>query len=110
MNQYVDLETALGRVRGNKALYKKMLGMFTGSEEFVSLDTAINAQDWARGADVAHGIKGMTGNLGLTRVFETSEKLMIQMRAGEPESGAVEAYKEALAKTRDAVAQLMEEL
>lgn len=110
MQTYIDLDSALGRVRGNKGLYKRMLGMFTGSEEFSAMEDALQNKDYARGAEVAHGIKGMTGNLGLNRVFETSEQLMVQMRAGAPDEALVAEYREALEKTREAVAQLMPEL
>lgn len=110
LKNYVDLDAALGRVRGNKGLYKRMLGMFTASEEFDAMEAALATGDFARGAEVAHGIKGMTGNLGLTRVFETSEQLMVQMRTGAPDDALVAQYHEALEKTREAVAQLMVEL
>lgn len=110
MNTYIDLDSALARVRGNKTLYKRMLGMFTGSEEFIAMEDALQKGDFARGAEVAHGIKGMTGNLGLTRVFETSEQLMVQMRAGAPSEALVAEYRDALDKTNQAVEQLMPEL
>ncbi len=40
--EYIDLDAALGRVRGNKGLYGRMLGMFTASEEFGALEEAID--------------------------------------------------------------------
>lgn len=110
MKLYIELDSALARVRGNKGLYKRMLGMFTASEEFAALEEALQQKDYSRGAEVAHGIKGMTGNLGLTKVFEASEQLMVQMRAGAPDDALVAAYHKDLEKTREAVAQLAEEL
>ena len=110
MKTYIDLDAALGRVRGNKGLYKRMLGLFTSSEEFASLEDALAQADYARGADVAHGIKGMTGNLGLMGVFEASEKLMVEMRQGPPQEASVAEYRESLEKTRQAVEQLIPEL
>ncbi len=110
LKEYIDLDAALGRVRGNKSLYARMLGMFAVSEEFAALEEALTAQDYARGAEVAHGIKGMTGNLGLMRLCETSAQLMAQMRAGTPDEALVADYHTVLAKTREAAAQLAEEL
>ena len=36
--KFIDLDTGLGRIRGNKKLYKRMLGMFAASEEFGKLE------------------------------------------------------------------------
>ncbi len=108
--EYIDLDAALGRVRGNKGLYGRMLGMFTASEEFGALEEAIEAKDYARAAEVAHGIKGMTGNLGMMRLFEISAQLMMQMRAGAPDEALVAEYHMALAKTREAAEWLAKEL
>lgn len=106
----VDLDAALARVRGNKALYKRMLGMFLESQEFANFEAALEEKNYAHGAEIAHGIKGMTGNLGLTLVFEASEKLMQEMRQGPPSEALVLEYGQNLAKTRSAVKQLVEEL
>lgn len=108
--QYVDLDGALARVRGNKMIYKKMLGLFTKSAEFDAFEEALAAQDYARAAEVAHGIKGMTGNLSFTKLFETSAELMVQLRDGPADPQLLADYRDALEKTRDVVARLETEL
>lgn len=100
---YIDLDAGLGRVRGNKMIYGKMLGMFTGSEEFAKLEEALAAEDWPKVGEVAHGIKGMTGNLGFTKLFEVSTELMLKAREGKPQDSLIEDYRQALEKTRQAV-------
>ncbi|MDL2327441.1 Hpt domain-containing protein [Ruminococcaceae bacterium OttesenSCG-928-A11] len=103
MKEYIDLDAGLGRVRGNKMIYGKMLGMFTGSGEFDALEAALAAGDWAKVSEVAHGIKGMTGNLGFTKLFDTSTELMVKAREGQPDDALVAAYRDALEKTREYV-------
>ena len=107
---YLDLDAALGRVRGNTAIYKRMLGLFTQSGEFEAFEGALAAKDYARAAEVAHGIKGMTGNLGFTRLFETSNELMLQLRQGPPDTALLAEYRETLTKTREVVAGVEAEL
>lgn len=110
ISEYIDLESALGRVRGNRKLYARMLGMFTGSEEFGAFEQAIKAGDLARAGEVAHGIKGITGNLGFTKLFDTSNELMVQLRAGSYDAALLESYYAALEGTRASVQALLPQL
>ncbi|MDL2219210.1 Hpt domain-containing protein [Ruminococcaceae bacterium OttesenSCG-928-O06] len=107
--EYLDLESALARVRGNKTIYRKMLGMLQGSGEFAAFEEKIAAEDWAAAGEVAHGIKGMTGNLGLTKLFETSAELMNQLRAGPPSAALLAEYRDTVEKTLSLVQQLCDE-
>lgn len=102
---YVNSAEGLARVRGNATLYKRMLGMFVGSTEFAALEEALAAGDWARGADVAHAIKGMTGNLSLTAIFDASTELMLQLRQGAPDEALLAHYRAVLEETQLQVAQ-----
>lgn len=102
-NELIDLDSALARLRGNKALYRKMLGMFLASTEPALLEESLNANDYAKAGDLAHAIKGMTGNLSLNAVFESSTKLMNECRGGEPSLETVEDYRLAYEQTVAAV-------
>lgn len=102
-SKYIDLDTALARVRGNKTIYRKMLQLFTSSTEFAALEEALAAKDYEKVDAVAHAIKGMTGNLGFTPLFDTSVTLMLEARAGAVSEATEAAYHEALAGTRAAV-------
>ncbi|MDL2257725.1 Hpt domain-containing protein [Eubacteriales bacterium OttesenSCG-928-K08] len=107
--QYMDVGGALARVRNNVKLYNRMLQMFQQSAEFDAFDQAIAAEDYARAADVIHGIKGMTGNLSLTLVYELSSALMNQLRNGAYEPETLEQYRDALEKTRAYVEEYLAE-
>lgn len=102
-SKYIDLDTALARVRGNKTIYRKMLQLFTSSTEFAALDEALAAKDNEKIDTVAHAIKGMTGNLGFTPLFDVSSALMQEARQGTVSEATEADYHEALAGTREAV-------
>ena len=105
--KYIDMETGLGRVRGNAVIYKKMLGMFLSSKEFAALDEALAAKDYPKAADVAHAIKGLTGNLALTPLFEESTKLMNQLHSGPCDEATLQNYRSILAETRGEVEKIL---
>lgn len=104
--KYIDLDEALTRVRGNKTIYRKMLGLFLQSKELDALEESLGRQDYPQAADLAHAIKGMTGNLSLTALFEASTKLMQELREGTPREESLREYREALKETRDQVEAL----
>lgn len=109
--EYVDMDSALNRVRGNKMLYRKMLDMFLSSKEFDALEEALGAGDNQRAGEIAHAIKGMTGNLSFTKLFETSTELMNQMRqGGDADPDTLASYREAFATTFSMVKELAAEL
>lgn len=107
---YIDFEAGLGRVRGNRTLYRRMLGLFLESAEFEALDAALAAGDMELAAKLAHTIKGMTGNLGFVPLYEASAELVVQLRAGGTQPQAVQAYRQALEGTCHAVRQLARQM
>lgn len=108
--KYIDLDAALARIRGNKKLYRRMLGLFLQSTEFDALEESLAQGDLAKAGEYAHSIKGMTGNLTLTAVFELSTQLMNQLRAGTRDEQTIAAYRDALEKTRMYVSEVLPEL
>ncbi|MCL2578974.1 MAG: Hpt domain-containing protein [Oscillospiraceae bacterium] len=103
---YINLEEGLGRVRGNQKLYARMLGMFIANKEMALLEEKLAAGDLQGGAEVAHAIKGMTGNLSLTALFEVSATLMEKLGAGEIDQDLVARYREVAQKTLEVAGEL----
>lgn len=99
------METGLGRVRGNKKIYGKMLGLFLQSDEFAKLEESLAAGNIEQAGEVAHAIKGMTGNLALDALFEVSTTLMDQLREGTRDEATIEN----LFATYKATKQVVEE-
>ena len=107
---YVDLEDGLERVRNNTALFKRMLQLFLQSEEFPSFERELSDGNLERAAEIAHAIKGMTGNLGFPMLFETSSELMTQLRQGIADQALLEKYRDAVEKTTAIVGRIIETL
>ncbi len=65
-----DVEDALDRLRGNKLLYKKLLGDLAGnhSRDCEHIEEAVKAGDLATARSIAHTLKGIAGNLSAREV------------------------------------------
>jgi HPt (histidine-containing phosphotransfer) domain-containing protein len=110
IKKYIDIENGLKRVLGKEVVYKKMLGMFSQAEEFASLEEALAQKDFAKAADIAHAIKGFTGNLDMPALFKESTELMHQLRKSQVDETTLTNYRLALEQTRkyldDVIAKL----
>lgn len=107
---YINLEEGLKRVRGNKALYARMLSLFLANKEMEMLEEKLAGGDLEGAAAVAHAIKGMTGNLSLTALFTASTALLESLGAGRREEDQLARYREAAQKTLEAAKALEAEL
>ena len=108
--KYIDVDSGLARIRGNTAIYKKMLMLYLQSVEFDAFDEALAEQNLSRASEIAHAIKGMTGNLSLPLLFGISTKLMGQLREGELSQVDVAQYHVILKETRHFVEKVLESL
>lgn len=100
MKAYVNLESGLARLRGNAALYRRMLGIFLNGEELGAFEDAIAQEDFRRASEAAHALKGMAGNLSLDIVAKYADILTESLRKGGYEPDDLAAYREAVEKTR----------
>jgi HPt (histidine-containing phosphotransfer) domain-containing protein len=100
LKKYIDIDDALSRVRGNKSLYRKMLNLFLQNEEFAKLEQYLVEKDYEKAASSSHAIKGMTGNLSFTALFECSTELLQQLHKGPPDEITVQNYRNALDMTK----------
>ena len=72
---YIKVDEGLNRVRGNKALYAKMLGSFRGNTKIAEdIKKAAEQKDLESLKFHVHSMKGIAGNLSLS---ELSEKLSV---------------------------------
>ncbi len=101
--RYINIEEGLGRVRGNKSLYKRMLSMFMEADELGVLETSLLEKNYNEAAKSAHAIKGIAGNLSLTMLFEISNELVRELRNGELNEKTVSEFQTTLERTRSAV-------
>jgi len=105
LKDYVDIDDALGRLRGNKAIYKKLLETFLRNDTLDKLKESCAAGDMENAAMHAHSIKGMAGNLSLKALQQSALEQEALYKAGSP--GDVAAVEAAWNKTREYIDQVL---
>ena len=110
MADLIDSAAGLGRLQGNKGLYKRMLNLYIQSKEPEAFEQALADNDTDRASAVMHSIKGVAGNLALTALFDISSELMIQLRDGIADPELIGQYREILKATNGAAEALAAEL
>jgi len=81
----VDYYDGLNRFMGNQALFEKMLTKFPDNVRKLEVLSFIDAGDTATAVANAHTIKGVSGNLSLTPIFEAYTKIVSLLRDGNAE-------------------------
>lgn len=109
-DDYINVKEALARVRDNKKLFRRMLGLFMESGEFAALEDSLMQKDYNKAADAAHAIKGITGNLALTELFKISARMMEELRQGIASDESQADFRAAYSQTRLYVEEVMQEL
>ncbi|MBQ6321797.1 MAG: Hpt domain-containing protein [Lachnospiraceae bacterium] len=75
-----NTKEGLQRCLNNENFYLRMVRMIPGDANFGRLYDAIDAQDLDAAFDAAHALKGSTGNLGLTPIFEPVSEITELLR------------------------------
>lgn len=107
---YIDVDDALKRVRGQKAIYARLLKSFLATKDFAALEAAIESGDFKTASEIAHSIKGITGNLSLTKLFEESAALMLKFKDDIADAEQIERYRDALVKTKNYCLDVIDEM
>lgn len=81
----VDVDGGLKRINGNEKLYTKLLGSFTKSINTYYVGVDFDGTDYNETIERAHAIKGVSGNLSITPIYEAYTKIVDLLRAGKPE-------------------------
>lgn len=81
----VDVEEGLERMMGKTSLYERMLGSFVKmmSESFVEPD--FDFGNYGEIIEKAHVLKGATGNLSITPLYEAYSEIVRLLREEQPE-------------------------
>lgn len=81
----VNIEEGLKRLNGNENLYKRLLGSFIKTIQTHSVRPDFDQTDYNEVIEKAHAIKGASGNLSITPVYESYTEIVNLLRAGQPE-------------------------
>ena len=96
---YLDMESAMKRLGGNRTVYNTLLKKFLAGNDEEKLISALAAGDLAAATAAAHNIKGVAGNLSLSALSKAGTALLEALRAGEDPGGLPQAVYETGAKT-----------
>ncbi|MCH5256401.1 MAG: hypothetical protein J1D87_03870 [Lachnospiraceae bacterium] len=82
----VDVDGGLKRISGNEKLYTKLLGSFVKAINTYNVKPDFDGTDYNEVIEKTHAIKGTSGNLSITPVYEAYTKIVDLLRAGDPEA------------------------
>ena len=75
-----DIEEGLTRLGGDEDFYETLLSGFVQENSMGMLTEAMEAGDYRRAFEAAHGLKGDAGNLSLTPLYEAVCLLVEDLR------------------------------
>jgi len=81
----VDVDGGLQRIGGNEALYKRLLQTFVKSIKTQEISPDFDVADYEDVKEKAHAVKGTSGNLSITPIFEAYSEIMDLLRTEKPE-------------------------
>lgn len=83
----LDLNKALNQLGGKKTLYLRLLGMFNDghTDDVNRLIAAADAQDWVQVHEINHALKGVTGNIAASELYQLSCNLDIKVKSDNHE-------------------------
>ena len=81
----INLDDGLKRVAGNRRLYRDLLGQFVAKQANAALriSAALESEDLKLAERIAHTVKGVAGNLGITQVQSAAQQLEKAIREGQ---------------------------
>ena len=92
-----DIDGAMGRMLGDSDFMLRCMRISLTQSEFEQLGEALGRKDAKEAFEYAHALKGVSGNVGLTPVYDAVVKLVEPLRNGNAE-GLEDAYRELLEK------------
>jgi len=93
----VNVNEGMARCMNNEAFYLRMVNMSLGDQNFNALRASVESNDRKAAFEAAHALKGVTGNLSLTPLYNKVCELTEQLR---PENAV-------LADSKDLIEQLI---
>lgn len=81
----VNTKDALNRFMNNSALYERMLKKLPTSVKDLEVMAYFEAGDYEKALSNAHTLKGVTGNLSITPLYDAYTEIVAFLRANNPE-------------------------
>jgi PAS domain S-box-containing protein len=106
----IDIEGGLHRVAGNKRLYRNLMEQFAKKQgqAAAEITVALSIGDRQLAERVAHTVKGVAGNLGITQVQTSAERLERAIREKDSISGVLAEFEGLLGRQVAAIEQALD--
>ena len=106
----IDASDGLARVGGNQGFYRKILKKFRAGnlEVMGKIREEVARKDLVQAERLVHGVKGASGNIGATELFESARILddALNLEKTEGLETLLEAFSTALEVTLESIAEL----
>jgi len=76
----IDVNDALSRFSGSNELFEKYINKFIGEKSYTDLVFSMEKKDYTAAENAVHSLKGVTGSLGMTSLFQSSCALLAAFR------------------------------
>lgn len=103
----IDIDETLRRFCGNEQLWVKFIKKFPDDPCIGGLREAMDTGDCQQMLHSAHTLKGVSGNLGFTHLYESCSALVTALRNDDQE-GVPELFKRLEADYKDVIAAIDE--
>ncbi|MDR1220587.1 MAG: Hpt domain-containing protein [Treponema sp.] len=104
---YVNQEEGLKRVMNNKKLYVRLLTKFKNETNLTELVHSIEEKDYEKAEASAHTLKGLSGNLSLTALYEKASALDAQLKNQTVDADAVADITACFNETQKAIEEVL---
>ncbi len=101
----VDVDGALERFCGKEDFYKKYLGKFADEKCYTGLFESLEIEDYENAIINVHTLKGVSGNLGFSKLMEYSMAMLTDLRAEKYDN--LEAHSRNIKDERDRIVSLI---
>lgn len=101
-----DVDVTLKRFMGNEAIYMKFILKFLDDKNYDMIMDSLAKKDYAGAFAGAHSLKGVSGNLGLTPVYEVSSLITELLRDKQDEEVDIEKLNEARERLEESYCRL----
>lgn len=109
----IDYDDGVRRFMGRADLYERLLAKFPGDGTFERIQEDYRKNDMERLLGDVHELKGLSGNIALTRLYGSADQLVALLRGGSVAQAELTAAYELLgrdyAAANEAILAAMEE-
>ncbi len=81
----VDVDGGLKRINGNEKLYTKLLGTFVKGVKSYDIKADFDAAECKEMIEKTHALKGTSGNLSITPIYEAYTRIVDMLRTDRVE-------------------------